>query len=158
MLITSLHSTKTSQRGVHTQQSSKKITCASVRWVVPRQPCPINTRMQLIQGQWAKHHLLHRQPPVENHPRLLIPVSHRIPWIISLALVHTSKWILRRVKIRHSLLKPVSQLYQNQIRRGVTTITYQRRGSSSKWARAVGAWTSLCWIAPTETSLIANVR
>jgi hypothetical protein len=92
---------------------------------------------------------------VENHQRLLILVWRRIPWIIRQALVPISKWILRRVKLRHSILKPPNPLYQNQIRKGVKTTTYQRRESLSKWARAR---TSLCRIAPTKTSLIANVR
>jgi hypothetical protein len=101
---------------------------------------------------------LHQLQPVENHQRLLIPVWRRIPWIIRQALVPISKWILRRVKLRHSILKPPNPLYQNQIRKGVKTTTYKRRGSLSKLARAVGARTSLCRIAPTKTSLIANVR
>jgi hypothetical protein len=97
-------------------------------------------------------------PQVENHQRLLILVWRRIPWIIRQALVPRSKWILRRVKLRHSILKPPNPLYQNQIRKGVKTTTYKRRGSLSKWARAVGARTSLCRIAPTKRSLITNVR
>jgi hypothetical protein len=101
---------------------------------------------------------VHQLSLVENHQKLLIPVYRRIPWIIRQALVPISKWILRRAKLRHSILKPPNPLYQNQIRKGVVTTTYQRRGSSSKWARAVGARTSLYRKAPTRTSLIASVR
>ena len=159
MLITSCLNTKTSLQAVHTQQSFKKIIYASVRWVGPRKLFPTKTRMLLTQDQWAKLHLLDHLQPVENHQRSLIPVFHLIPWIIRQALILTSKWILRRVKLRHSIIKPVNRLYQNQIRKGVKTTPYKRRGSLNKWVRVVvGIRTSLCRIAPTRTTLIASVR